>query len=150
MVNCPGCSPRAAEPYAAGLLAGLCNPSVVAVAVTRGACRVRPESTPVRVPSTTLCAPVSKEAELLPTNTVDAKAPFDSVLGVVIPAIAASARPPEANTLAVTIKPTNRSREWFRHIASCSRFHPGLEENQQPIAPNVIIEPNDQSASQQA
>jgi hypothetical protein len=60
-------------------------PSVVAaVATLRIAREFRLETTAVRVPSTRLRVPVS-DAELLPTITGEAEAPFDAVVEVIVP-----------------------------------------------------------------
>ncbi|MFZ0975335.1 MAG: hypothetical protein WAN22_24115 [Solirubrobacteraceae bacterium] len=79
---------------------------VVVVVALRIAKEVRLESTAARVPSTRLRIPVS-DAELLATSVEEAEAPFDSVVEAVVSANAELAQTPEANTLAVAIRPKN-------------------------------------------
>ena len=98
VVTCTSCWPGVAEPLAGGPLVGLNNlPVVVAVAVAavvavtlRSAREVRLESTAVRVASTRFRVPVC-DAELLPTSTGEAEAPFASVVEAVVAAWAAFA-----------------------------------------------------------
>ena len=100
VVTCTSCWPGVAEPLAAGPLEGLNDPPVVVaaaaaavavVAVTlRSAREVRLESTAVRVASTRFRVPVC-DAELLPTSTGEAEAPFGLVVEAVVAAWAAFA-----------------------------------------------------------
>jgi hypothetical protein len=95
-----------AEPFAGGPPAGLTDPPLMSAVVTRPiTAEVRLEST-ARVPSARLRVPVS-DAELVPTTTGKAEAPFDAVVEVIVPAIAAFTYAPEANTLTVAITPKN-------------------------------------------
>jgi hypothetical protein len=88
-VTSTSCWPGVAEPLAGGPLVGLNNPPLVVVTL-RIAREVRLESTAVRVPSTRLRVLVS-DAELLPTSTGDAEAPFVAVVEVIVSASAAFA-----------------------------------------------------------
>ncbi len=93
VVTCTSCCPGVAEPLARGPLVGLNNPPLVVVVVVetlRIAREVRLESTAARVPSTRLRVPVS-DAELAPTSTGEAEAPFDPVVAGVVAASAALA-----------------------------------------------------------
>lgn len=98
VVTCTSCWLNVAEPLAAGPLVGLNIPPVVTaalaaaaaavVAVTlRSARDVRLESTAVRVPSTRFRVPVI-DAELLPTSTGEAEAPFALVVEAIVAACA--------------------------------------------------------------
>ena len=100
-VTCTSCWLDVAEPLTAGPLVGLNIPPVVTaalaaaaaavvavVAVTlRSARDVRLESTAVRVPSTRFRVPVI-DAELLPTSTGEAEAPFAWVVEAIVAACA--------------------------------------------------------------
>ena len=101
VVTCTSCWTGVAEPLARGPLAGLNDPPLVVVVVVvetlrvvavtlRSAREVRLESTAVRVASTRFRVPVS-DAELLPTSTGEAEAPFALVVEAIVPACAAFA-----------------------------------------------------------
>jgi hypothetical protein len=107
-VTCTSRCGGLAEPLAGGPFVELHTPPLVAAVVTpRSAREVRLESTAVRVPSTSrLRVPVS-DGELRPTSIGEAEAPFDAVVETIVPASAAFAQTPDANTLAVAIRPKN-------------------------------------------
>jgi hypothetical protein len=107
VLTCTSCRPGVAEPLAGGPLVRLNNPpATVAVVTLRSAREVRLEPTAVRVPSTRLRVPVS-DAELRPAGTGEAEAPFAVVVEAIVPAWAAFAYTPEANTQTVAIRPKN-------------------------------------------
>jgi hypothetical protein len=85
------CPPRIAEPPSGGPLVGLNNPPGGAVVITLRSARGVPlESTVVRVASKRLHGPAS-DAEIVPTGTTEAEAPFDSAVDAVVEASAAFA-----------------------------------------------------------
>lgn len=107
VTTCTSCCGGVAEPVAGGPFVGLDTPPLAAAMVTRRSAReLRFESAAVRVPSTRLRVPVS-DGELLPTSIGEPEAPFDAVVEAIVPASAAFAQTPEANTLAVAIRPKN-------------------------------------------
>ena len=107
MTTCTSCCGGVAEPLAGGAFVGLNTPPLVAAVVTRRSAReARLASMAARVPSTRLRVPVS-DAEPLPTSIGEAKAPFDAVVEAIVPASAAFAQTPEANTPAVAIRLKN-------------------------------------------
>lgn len=85
------CPPRVAMPPSGGPPVGLNNPPGGAVVIAlRSGRGVPSESTVVRVASTRLRGPAS-DAEIAPTATTEAEAPFDPAVGAVVEASAAFA-----------------------------------------------------------
>jgi len=104
VVTGPSCWPGVAEALSGGPLVGPNNPP--GVVALRSAREFRLESTAVLVPFTRLRGPVS-DAELVPTGTREAEAPFDSAVEAIVQASAAFTYTREANALTVAIRPKN-------------------------------------------